>query len=82
MESVGFEESAGGGSRSSTVAWLYINSLPLQSLGQGIQTPRYLSAHGEVVVAWEGLRPFAWTMEAIANEAAAQLCLRDHRCIF
>lgn len=26
MESVGFEESAGGGSRSSTVAWPHVNS--------------------------------------------------------
>ena len=26
MESVGFEESAGGGSRSSTVAWPYVNA--------------------------------------------------------
>ena len=86
MESVGLEERAGGGSRSSTVAWSHMLILWLHfflwSWSQSRHTPRYLCAHEEVAVPWDGVRLFPWMTVAIVDEAAAQLNLSGHRCIF
>ena len=64
---MGLEESAGGGSRSSTVAWLHVSLVVTSAISQsqGQCTPRYLCAHGEMAVPWDGARSFPWTLEAM-----------------